>query len=103
MTSVSIRNILQMVALDSHISIKKMISPATDQPIVDARNATMWLARQIKYTLSEIGHAFGGRDDATVQNAIDSIDRLIETDPRLVRWLHTFDAVVTEREPPDAP
>jgi chromosomal replication initiation ATPase DnaA len=102
MTSVSIRNIQQLVALDSRISIKKMISSATDQPIVNARNVVMWLARQIDYTLPEIGRAFGDRDDATVQNAIDSIERMIETDPELVSCLHAYDFVVTEREPPDA-
>jgi hypothetical protein len=102
MTPVSLRNIQQVIAMDTRISMKKMISRAADQPIVDARHAAMWLARQINYTLSEIGHAFGGRDGATVQNAIDSVERRIETDPELVAWLHTDDFVVTEREPPDA-
>jgi chromosomal replication initiation ATPase DnaA len=62
----------------------------------------MWLARQVDYTLSEIGRAFGDRDHTTVKSAIDRIERTIETDPALLAWLHTYDFVLTEPAPPDA-
>jgi hypothetical protein len=76
----------------------------TDQPVVEARNAAMWLARQIDYTVAEIGRAFGGRDDADVQSGIDSVDQMIRTEPEQNwYWLHRYDFVVTGREPPDIP
>lgn len=94
----SIRDIQKMVAMDTGVSVSTMVSRRQDRPVVNARHAAMWLARETNYTLAEIGHAFGGRDHTTVRNAVDRISRLLRTDIDLGRWLNTFQFVLGDTE-----
>jgi len=48
------------------------------------RQVAMYLARQMTHSsLSEIGRAFGGKDHTTVLHAVDKIQTLMQTDPKL--------------------
>ncbi len=93
----SIRDIQSMVAADSGISVERMTSSRRDKPVVNARHAAMWLAREANYTLNDIGRAFG-RDHTTVMHGVRRIDRLLRTDGDLGAFLGRFQFAAAETD-----
>jgi chromosomal replication initiation ATPase DnaA len=83
-----------MVAMDTKVSMKKMLSASDDASIVAARDTVMWLAREASHDLSAIGEAFG-LDLAAVESAMSRVDRLIEVDPEFAAYLNTYVFVLT--------
>ncbi|MCC6729446.1 MAG: chromosomal replication initiator protein DnaA [Chthonomonadales bacterium] len=64
-----------------HTSVDAIKSPRRDKQVVVARQAAMFLCRQLsEIPLSQIGAAFGGRDHTTVQRAIARIEALLPQD-----------------------
>jgi chromosomal replication initiator protein len=63
-------------------------SQRRDKPIVTARQAAMYLCRELTdLPLAQIGAAFGGRDHTTVQRSVAKVEGLLPNDRILQRHL----------------
>lgn len=66
---------------DQHVSV--MSAKSRVNSIVVPRMVAMAICRDItKHTHKEIGVCFGGRDHGSVINAVDSIQRRLDTEPK---------------------
>ncbi len=80
-TSITIETIQKKVAEHFDIRLADMTSKKRPRAIAYPRQIAMYLARHLtRYSLPEIGEAFGGRDHTTVMHACKSIEKLIKND-----------------------
>ncbi|NLS79042.1 MAG: chromosomal replication initiator protein DnaA [Chloroflexi bacterium] len=82
----SFTEILQAVASHYDIDAKSLKGKRRDKRVAEARQITMYLAREeTKASLAYIGEELGGRDHTTVLHGHDKIESLIEADDQLRR------------------
>ena len=92
--STPIMELLSIVALDTKISKKKMLSNLPDESVADARHRAMALAAQAGHGLDAIASVFGF-DPAAVKDAIDGIEHQRRADSRLDDWFCGYSLVLT--------
>lgn len=79
--SVSVEFILQTVAEEFGISVDALRGERRDKEVVKARQAAMYLCRELGgINLAQIGAAIGGRDHTTVQRAIVKLENMMPFD-----------------------
>ncbi|MFT6850737.1 MAG: chromosomal replication initiator protein [Sphingobacteriales bacterium] len=80
---ISIEYIQQLVCDYFEIPVDMVKSPTRKREIVQARQISMYLAKNhTKASLKNIGSHFGGRDHSTVIYACQTVDDLMETDKK---------------------
>jgi chromosomal replication initiator protein len=81
---VTIEEIIKTVAAKLNIKISDIRSPKKNKNLVQARQISMFLARELtSASFPDIGYKVGGRDHSTVIYAHNKIKRLMETDKTL--------------------
>jgi chromosomal replication initiator protein len=87
----TIDTIMDHVANVFNVSIDQIRAKTRKKDIVRARQAAMYLAKQLTdHSLVTIGLHFGGRDHSTVIHGIESVEQLIRTDAALRARLITM-------------
>lgn len=90
-TSISIETILHVVANYFSISLNDLKSNKRTQKIVQPRQITMYIAREItEFSTTEIGQQFGGRHYTTVMHAREKIENQCRSDPTLEATIQTI-------------
>jgi chromosomal replication initiator protein len=80
---ISIDYIQKIVSAYYNIGIDQMKSKTRKREIVQARQISMFFAKQLtKSSLKNIGMYFGGRDHSTVIHACQTVNDLIDTDKK---------------------
>jgi chromosomal replication initiator protein len=81
---VTIEEIIKTVAAKLNIKISDIRSPKKNKNLVQARQISMFLARELtSASFPDIGYKVGGRDHSTVIYAHNKIKRMMETDKTL--------------------
>ncbi len=81
---ISIEEIIKTVAAKLNIKIADIKSPKKNKNLVQARQISMFLARELtSASFPDIGNKVGGRDHSTVMYAHNKIKRMTETDKTL--------------------
>jgi chromosomal replication initiator protein len=81
---VTIEEIIKTVAAKLNIKITDIKSPKKNKNLVQARQISMFLARELtSASFPDIGNKVGGRDHSTVIYAHNKIKRMMETDKTL--------------------
>ena len=81
---ISIEEIIKTVAAKLNIKITDIKSPKKNKNLVQARQISMFLARELtSASFPDIGNKVGGRDHSTVIYAHNKIKRMMETDKTL--------------------
>jgi chromosomal replication initiation ATPase DnaA len=90
---ISIRGFLSMVAMDTKISMRKMLSASDDPSIVAARDVVMWLSRAEMHDIAAIATALG-RDTGEVVDALSRVEDRIRVDPSFVDYLRSYALII---------
>jgi len=78
----NIEDIQQMVCKYFGIPYDELLAKNRKQPIVEARQITMYLAKKFtKNSLKSIGEHFSGKDHTTVIHSCQKVEDLLHTDP----------------------
>ena len=78
---VSVENIKALVATHFNIPVEKLQSKTRLREIVEARQLSMYLAKNYtKDSLKSIGASFGGRDHSTVLHSLKIVRDMMDTD-----------------------
>ena len=81
---ITIEEIIKTVAAKLNIKISDIRSPKKNKNLVQARQISMFLARELtSASFPDIGNKVGGRDHSTVIYAHNKIKRMMETDKTL--------------------
>ena len=81
---ITIEEIIKTVAAKLNIKISDIRSPKKNKNLVQARQISMFLARELtSASFPDIGNKVGGRDHSTVIYAHNKIKRMLETDKTL--------------------
>jgi chromosomal replication initiator protein len=76
--------ILAATAESFGVSILELEGPSRRQPLARARQVSMYLCRELTdLSLPKIGGLFGGRDHTTVLHGVNTVGKLMKTDPTL--------------------
>ncbi len=76
--------ILAATAESFGVSIVELEGPSRRQPLARARQVSMYLCRELTdLSLPKIGGLFGGRDHTTVIHGVNTVGKLMKTDPTL--------------------
>lgn len=79
------------------ISQDQIVSKTRKREIVQARQITMYLVRNLtKTSLASIGTQIGGKDHATVLHACNTVQDLIETDRNIKRYVSDLEKQLTQ-------
>lgn len=89
-----IRSFQSMIAMDSQVSIKKILGDSLDPIIVGARGAAMWLAHEAGHDLVAIGEAFGC-GPVLVQDYLSLVERTISEDSHFAGWMACYEFVLS--------
>lgn len=90
-TTITIEMIQKQVALHYDIRLADMTSKKRPKAIAFPRQVAMFLSRTLtRYSLPEIGEAFGGRDHTTVLHACKLLDEIISKDYNVRTVVHTL-------------
>jgi len=82
-TEVSMDYIQKTVASHYGVSLESLKSKSRKRELVTARQAAMYLAkRYTDHSLKSIGYYFGGRDHSTVIHALQTVNNMLDTEPR---------------------
>lgn len=82
--SISIDTIQRVVASYFNISSKELKDKRKTKNIALARQVAMYISREMtEKSTTDIGLEFGGRDHTTVMHALNKIETLIKTDPKM--------------------
>ncbi|MFP5518597.1 MAG: helix-turn-helix domain-containing protein, partial [Bdellovibrionia bacterium] len=83
-SSISVEEIMKLVADHFQVRIQDMKSSTRAKPIVVPRQICMYLIKKfLDKSLVDIGKAFGGKDHTTVMNALERVKNLQATDQDL--------------------
>lgn len=94
---ISIELIQEVVSKHFNITIDELKSKKRSQPVADARQISMYLARQIlNDPLKSIGKEFG-RDHSTVIHAISKIEKELPTNNELNSLLNQLTTTITKK------
>jgi len=87
----SIEDIVRKVSDVSNVPEKEIIGKSRKMELVEARQISMYLCRDIMGTsLNNIGVYFGGRDHTTVMHAVKTINNKKTTDHRLNKTIESL-------------
>lgn len=79
---ITIEKIISEVARTFEITAEDIKSKKRNQPISNARQAAIYIVREVtQMSLESIGESFGGRDHSTVVYAISQIEKNIKNNP----------------------
>ncbi len=82
--SITIASIQKAVEEEFEISHELLISSSRKADIKDARNAAIWLARELtESTYEQIGAKFGGRSHATIIHSFDAMKKSMKNDRKV--------------------
>ncbi len=82
--SISIDTIQRVIASYFNITSKELKDKRKTKNIALARQVAMYIAREMtEKSTTDIGLEFGGRDHTTVMHALNKIENLIKTDPKM--------------------
>lgn len=89
--TITIEIIQKQVAQHYDVRLADMTSKKRPKAIAFPRQVAMYLARNMtRYSLPEIGEAFGGRDHTTVMHACKLVDEMVSKDYNLKTIVHTL-------------
>jgi len=71
--------VLKLVSSASGYPVEALCGQGRDHDLCRARHVGFWLMRRYGYAMSEVGHAFGGRDHSTVVYGVRRVDIAIAT------------------------
>ena len=87
----SIEDIVRKVSDVSRVPEKEIIGKSRKMELVEARQVSMYLCRDIMgISLNNIGVYFGGRDHTTVMHAVKTINKKSLTDVRLKKMVESL-------------
>ena len=90
-SDLSIEDIVQKVSEVSRVPEKEIIGKSRKMELVEARQISMYLCRDIMgISLNNIGVYFGGRDHTTVMHAVKTINNKSLTDVRLKKMVESL-------------
>ena len=90
-SDLSIEDIVRKVSDVSSVPEKEIIGKSRKMELVEARQISMYLCRDIMGTsLNNIGVYFGGRDHTTVMHALKTINNKRRTDLRLKKMVESL-------------
>jgi chromosomal replication initiator protein len=90
-SDLSIEDIVQKVSEVSRVPEKEIIGKSRKMELVEARQISMYLCRDIMgISLNNIGVYFGGRDHTTVMHAVKTINNKSLTDARLKKMVESL-------------
>ncbi len=82
--SITIASIQKAVEEEFEISHDLLISSSRKAEIKDARNAAIWLSRELtECTYEQIGDKFGGRTHATIIHSFDAMKKSMKNDRKI--------------------
>ena len=82
-TEVSMDYIQKAVAAHYSVSLESLKSKSRKREFVTARQIAMYFAKKYtNHSLKSIGHYFGGRDHSTVIHALQTVNNMLDTEPR---------------------
>lgn len=82
-TEMSMEHIQKTVAAYYSVSLENLRSKSRKRELVAARQMAMFFAkRYTNHSLKSIGHYFGGRDHSTVIHALQTVNDMLDTEPR---------------------
>lgn len=85
---ISIESIQKIVSDYFAIGVEKLKEKTRKREIVQARQISMYFAKQFtKASLKTIGLHFGGRDHSTVIHALQTVSDLMSTDKQFLGWV----------------
>jgi chromosomal replication initiator protein len=86
--------IIETVAIFYGYTTQELLSASRTKTLTQARQAAMWLSRQLTdLSLPAIGRAFD-RDHTTVMHAARSVQNMVDTDPLTARLLTDITKVI---------
>lgn len=81
--TISLSRIQSITAEISGVPVEHLIGPRRDWPVCRPRQVAFCVAaEQTRKSLTQIGHAFGGRDHTTVLHGIKAFRRRCDPDDR---------------------
>ena len=90
-TSVSPKDVTEIVIRRFNLSLSQIKSAKRNRPLARPRQVLMYLLRtQLELPMEEVGTWVGGRDHTTVLHAVDTITHLLSTNAQLredVEWI----------------
>ena len=88
---ISIEDVVRKVSEESKVSEREIIGKSRKMELVEARQISMYLCRDIMgLSLNNIGIYFGGRDHTTVMHALKTIDNKRTSDIRFNRMVESL-------------
>ncbi|KAF0108352.1 MAG: chromosomal replication initiator protein [Anaerolineaceae bacterium] len=75
--------VVDVVAKFYNLSTDRLLSPDRSQEVARPRQIAMYLMRETRISLPQIGQALGGRDHTTVMYACEKVAKLLKDDNRL--------------------
>lgn len=91
-------DIIQVVSFATGVDVVDICSDRQSANYVRPRHIAMYLAKACTpHTLTEIGHAFAGKEHSTVLHAIDKIQKQMETDATLKSLVKSLEASIAYR------
>jgi len=98
-TSASIADIQAAVAAHHELSVAELVSPSKAARIAWPRQLAIHLARGITdASLKDIGHAFGGRNHATVLHACKRVSDRVAHDQQAAEDLEQLEQLIRKRQ-----
>jgi chromosomal replication initiator protein len=83
-TPVGPGEILSATAAAFAVNVSDLEGPSRRQPLARARQVAMYICRELTdLSLPKIGQLFGGRDHTTVLHGVNTVKRLMQSDPDL--------------------
>lgn len=74
----TMRDIIERVAHKRGVDIQALIGPSRRKPLVLFRHEAMWeVWRRDRWTLKQIGRAFGNRDHTSILHAVEAHERRV--------------------------
>ncbi|WP_149452942.1 chromosomal replication initiator protein DnaA [Pasteuria penetrans] len=96
-SSLSLSTIQKTVCNYYSLNINDLTGKSRAKPISVPRQIAMYLARELTdHSLLQIGHAFGGRNHATVVHAHEKISKMLQGDSQLQRIIQSFSQKITQ-------
>lgn len=89
--------IMWTVALDAGVTVRDLMSDRRKQPLAEARQMAMWLARELTpLSLPQIGRALGDRDHTTIMHGIERIEQRRQADAAFAARLDDLKTTLEE-------
>lgn len=91
----SFQDILEGVSRYYSVSVQDMIGSSRVREILYPRQIAMYLGKKyLRMSFVRLGEVFSGRDHTTVMNAVEKIERTLQSDPQLLREIRAIEQEV---------